>query len=156
MYIQSLHRDEYIIWPANFHIFNLHTFEYIFIYEKTIKCLLLSCAWKLSINYHDKCLILNNWQRKSSCMARRIPCFPVPHIHCYCFQPLSSLIGKVLSLVMPFCVWIRRELWRRTSRFGLFRSTSVMLFNQSSEDSVQALLCGSWRFCAACSDTVSL
>ena len=75
-----------------------------------------------------------------------------------CFQPPSSLIGNVLSLAMPFCVWPtpNRMLWRLGERIELVRSTSVTLLTGSpSGDPLQTLFCGRWRFCAVCSDTVS-
>ena len=68
-----------------------------------------------------------------------------------CFHPPSLLIGKVLALVMPFCVWHTpyRVHWRLCGRLKLFRLTSVLLLQgQPSGDTIQALLCGYWRFCA--------
>ena len=66
---------------------------------------------------------------------------------------------KVLALVMPFFVWHTpyRKLWRWGRRLEWFRSTSVPLLTGSTiRRFLQGLFCGSWRFSAVCSDTVSL
>ena len=77
-----------------------------------------------------------------------------------CVKPTSSLVGTVLALVMPFYVWYTpyRVFLILGGRLELlFRSTSDFsgAFDRINHNR-QALLCGSWRFCAVCSDTVSL
>ena len=73
-----------------------------------------------------------------------------------CFQPHSSLIGKVFALdVMPFCVWHTpyRMLWRWGMRLEWFRSTSVLLWKWSTIkafSSSSALLEFEVRCCLFC------
>ena len=51
-----------------------------------------------------------------------------------CFQPPSSLRGKVLLFVMSFCEWHThyRTLWRLARRLEWCRSTSVLLLTGST------------------------
>ena len=51
-----------------------------------------------------------------------------------CFQPPSSLIGMILALIMPLCVWQtpNRVLWRWGRKQEWFISTSVLRLTGST------------------------
>ena len=76
----------------------------------------------------------------------------------YC-QPSSSLIGNVLSLVMIFAVAhnLQNALeMRQESRIVPVDFSAAFRALRESRNSLQVLLCGSWRFCAVCPDRVFL
>ena len=60
-----------------------------------------------------------------------------------CFQPPSLPIGKVLALVMTFCVWHTpyRVLWRGGRRVELFRSILVLLLTGPTIGGILFRLC---------------
>ena len=75
-----------------------------------------------------------------------------------CFQPPSSLRGKVLALAMPFFVLhtpcVALEIGQDAGIVQIDFSAAFDRVNHG--DSLRVLLSGSKGFCAICSDTISL
>ena len=77
-----------------------------------------------------------------------------PHQH-FATKTLKFWLGKNNALMCVARTLLSALEWSK--RLELFRSTSVPVLTRSTiSDSLQAPLCGSWNFCAVCSDALSL